>query len=255
MDNSLSIVRNRIKGLGKVAVCFSGGLDSTALLNLSKEALGDNVTAVMVDVPMLSERIRDIALIVASRLDVRLVTAKLEWEDLEGVLENGPDRCYNCKKAMYKAIRKVANDHNIRWVLNGDVADDDPKERPGMRAAEEEGILSPMRDAGVTKERIKEYVGSLELPLDLVKETCMLMRFPMGMAVTEDDLEIVEDIEYGIRSIAEVKQLRVRMDGSRHLRLQTSAEEMSKLRDSEEDLSYYLDSIGYTYEIMNVPYQ
>ena len=254
MDNSLSIVKNRLKSLGKVAVCFSGGMDSTALLSLAKEALGDGVTAVMVDVPMLSERIRDIALIVSSRLDCRLVTAKLEWQDMEGILENGSDRCYICKRAMYKAVRKVAEDHGIRWILNGDTADDDPSTRPGMRAAEEAGVLSPLRDAGVSRARVKEYVDSLELPLDLVKETCMLMRFPIGVPVTEEDLETVEDIEYGIRSISEVKQLRVRMDGTRHLRLQTSAEEMQKLHDCEEDLRYYLDSIGYTYEVLRDPY-
>lgn len=253
MDRSLDVAKKNISILKKAVVCFSGGIDSTALLSIAKEALGDGLTAVTVDVPMLSERQRDIALVIAKDLDIRLMTVKLEWSDLEGIERNDVDRCFICKQAMYRAVRKLADENHIDWILNGDLADDDESDRPGMKAAEGLGVVSPLREAGVTKDVTKAYVDSLGLELDLVKETCMLMRFPMGTPVTEDDLELVEDLEYSIRSITGIKQLRVRMHG-RHLLLQTSAEERQLLLDSEPDIKQYMDSIGYSYGIMDQPY-
>ena len=254
MDKSLADARERIRGMGRAVVCFSGGIDSTALLSIAKEALGDGAVAVMADVPMLSERQRDIALVTAKDLGVRLETLFIGWDGLGGIEQNGSDRCYLCKKAMYTSIRAFADGLGIESILNGDLADDDASDRPGMRAAAEFGIISPFRDAGATKPAVQAYTESLDLELDLVKETCMLMRYPVGTPVTEDDLELIEDLEYGIRSITGLKQLRVRMSG-RELRLQTSEEEMHVLRECEPDISDYLESVGFRYTLMDQPYR
>ncbi|MBE6525220.1 MAG: ATP-dependent sacrificial sulfur transferase LarE [Thermoplasmata archaeon] len=254
MDTSIAVMKKYIESMERAIVCFSGGLDSTVLLSICKDVLGDNVTAIMVDVPMISERTRDIAMVLANHLDIRLKVIKLEYEDLQNILDNGEDRCYICKDTMYRAIWKYADQQGIKWILNGDNADDVNKFRPGMKAAFKQGIKSPFVDANVGRKAIEDYYKSLNLPVNLVKETCMLMRYPIGTPVTPDDLEFVEDIEYSIRSISEVTQLRVRVyDGLLHIF--TSAEEYRKLMESEEDIGYYLDSIGHKYVIEKEPYR
>ncbi len=240
--------------MGKAIVCFSGGMDSAALLHICKDVLGDNVTAVIVDVPMMSNRIRDQAMFVASLLDSRLLTVKLDWNDLNGILNNDEERCFICKKAMYDAIKKIADNNGIKWILNGDNVDDLDKFRPGMKAARSAGIVSPFVEAGVKRSIIEDYVENLNLPFTLVKETCMITRYPIGVPVTPEDLHLVEDLEYAIRKQIGVKQLRVRVrDGI--LRIQTAEEEIPLLNEHHDEITECVKSSGFNFIIENEGYK
>ena len=213
MDANLGTVVEKLSRLDGVAICFSGGLDSTVLADLAVRALGDRAVAVMVDVPMMTSRQRDAAMRIASSIGIRLVTAKLGYGDLPDILENTHDRCYICKTAMYRAVRAKADELGIGTVVNGEIVDDLSEDRPGMRAGEENGIVRPFIDAGIGRESIREHIESMDLPMKMVKDTCMLMRYPEGTPVTESDLRLAEDLEAEVREVTGIRQIRVRRKG------------------------------------------
>lgn len=224
----IDAVRRRLSELGSCAVCFSGGLDSTVLMDIAYRTLGDDAVAVMADVPMMSDRQREAAMAVVRSIGCRTIVAKVPPEDLEGILENGHNRCYICKTAMYSAIRRAASGAGISDILNGEIVDDLSEDRPGMAAGPENGIISPFLEADIGRSDIVRYLEGMDLPMTLVKDTCMLMRYPEGMPVTEADLRLVEELEAAVRSEIGLRQLRVRKvrDG---FSVQTSTAELSAL--------------------------
>ena len=253
MDANLGTVVEKLSRLDGVAICFSGGLDSTVLADLAVRALGDRAVAVMVDVPMMTSRQRDAAMRIASSIGIRLVTAKLGYGDLPDILENTHDRCYICKTAMYRAVRAKADELGIGTVVNGEIVDDLSEDRPGMRAGEENGIVRPFIDAGIGRESIREHIESMDLPLKMVKDTCMLMRYPEGMPVTEGDLKTIEELESEVRRVSGLAQLRVRRKGDRYT-VQTSSAERDVMLDSLDAIGDVFIDRGLDFEIVTDGY-
>lgn len=212
------------------AVCFSGGLDSTVLMDIAHKALGDRAVAITADVPMMAERQREAARKVADLIGCRQIVAPVSPEKMSAILENGHDRCYICKTAMYSAVREAAELIGIQEVLNGEIVDDLSEDRPGMAAGIENGIRTPFIDAGMTRSDIVRYLDGMGLPMKLVKDTCMLMRYPEGTPVMWEDLRLVEDLEAMVRDAIGIRQLRVRrIDGG--WSIQTSSEEYPVLEE------------------------
>lgn len=228
MEDPMDAVRRRLSELGSCAVCFSGGLDSTVLMDIAFQTLGDDAVAVMADVPMMSDRQRKAAMEVARSIGCRIVVAEVPMSRLAGILDNGHDRCYICKTAMYSAIRDAASEAGVQHILNGEIVDDLSEDRPGMAAGPENGIISPFLEAGIARSDVVRHLDGMDLPMALVKDTCMLMRYPEGMPVTESDLRSVEDLEAAVRSELGLGQLRVRRtpDG---FSVQTSTAELPVL--------------------------
>ena len=253
MDANLGTVVEKLSRMDGAAICFSGGLDSTVLADLAVRALGDRAVAVMVDVPMMTSRQRDAAMRIASSIGIRLVTAKLGYGDLPDILENTHDRCYICKIAMYRAVRAKADELGIGTVVNGEIVDDLSEDRPGMRAGEENGIVRPFIDAGIGRESIREHIESMDLPMKMVKDTCMLMRYPEGMPVTEGDLKTIEELESEVRRVSGLAQLRVRRKGGRYT-VQTSSAERDVMLDSLDAIGDVFIDRGLDFEIVTDGY-
>jgi len=226
-----------------VAVSFSGGVDSTVLLAAAAETLPDDHIAVFVDVPMLSERQRTLARKIAERLSANFITIVLEWDDLPGVRKNTEDRCYLCKRAIYGAVRDAASDNGCDICADGENSTDRSDERPGRRAAEEFGILSPLKELNIGRGAVRGMLSDLRLGLDIVKETCMATRFPAGRAFAESDIRFVEECENVIRNASGVDQVRMRIS-SGGVRILTSPEETELLRSSEKEVLSALSRIG-----------
>ena len=238
---------------GGCAVCFSGGLDSTVLMDIAHRVLGDGAVAVIADVPMMSDRQRDAAEKVLGHIGCRYVRVGVPAEDLKCILGNGHDRCYICKTAMYSAIRSVAEGIGIRTIVNGEIVDDLSEDRPGMVAGKENGILTPMIDAGITRSDVVRYIDGMDLPLGLVKDTCMLMRFQEGTEVSWDDLREVESLEDAVRSLTGLKQLRIRRVGDGYS-VQTSSLEYNVLERCFPEVEELFGSRGLRAEINRVGY-
>lgn len=246
--DAMKAVEEYLEGLGGCAICFSGGLDSTVLADVAHRVLGDRAIAVTVDVPMMTERQRHAAKTVADSIGIRTLTAEVGIEELAGILENRHDRCYICKSVMYRKVREIAESEGITAVVNGEIVDDLSEDRPGMAAGKENGILTPFIDCGIRRADIVAYLEGMDLPLRLVKDTCMLMRYPEGVPVTGADLRLVEDLEAEVRRRTGLEQLRVRRRGD-SFDVQTSTRELPVLVNSSEALDSIFGSRGLRYSV------
>ena len=215
MDDRFDGVRDILRSMGSAVVCFSGGLDSTVLMHLCRKTMGDGAVAFYVSVPMESQRTLRTIDSVSEHLGFE-VTRRFMDDRLTGlVLQNRIDRCYICKKSIYSEAWDLAYELGIEHVICGDNADDDPETRPGMQASKELMVRSPFREAGIGRKEIESYVHGLDLPFPMVKDTCLLMRIPVGIEVDEELLETIEDIESDIRRVAGIEQGRARLsDGT-----------------------------------------
>ena len=252
-EDRIGRLKEHLLELGSCAVCYSGGLDSTVLMDIAHRTLGDNAVAVLVDVPMMADRQRDAAITVAESIGCRLVRTTAGIEELDGILANRHDRCYICKTVMYRKVREVADDLGIRHIINGEIVDDLSEDRPGMAAGREAGIVTPLIDAEIHREDIVRYLGGMDLPLTLVKDTCMLMRYPEGTPVTMDDLRTIEKLEAIVRERLGLHQLRIRRtDGG--YSIQTSSAEQDILRNGFEEIRKELGSHGFGITLNPAPY-
>ena len=151
-----------LASLGRVAVAFSGGVDSSVLLHaahvaLGAGALGDGALGVIADSPSLPRAELGSARRTAADIGVRLVEVRTSELDDPRYAANLGDRCYHCKSALFRALDVVCADEGIKWQAFGEITDDARDERPGVRAARERGVLAPLVRAGFTKDDVRRY--------------------------------------------------------------------------------------------------
>lgn len=206
-------LRHIIADYGSALVCFSGGVDSTFLLRVAHDVLGERCTALTtVSITMAqSERqaAADLARLIGARLEL------VESNELErpGFAQNPTNRCYHCKAELLEIARPHADRLGIREVLLGTNVDDLGDHRPGLQAADERGARQPMVEAGLTKPEIRQLSKDLGLPTwDKPQLACLSSRFPYGTEITPERLRQVDEMEDGLRALG-FRQLRVRYHG------------------------------------------
>lgn len=180
-----------LRSLGRVAVAFSGGLDSTFLLHAARQALADDVLAVtLVTATMPAAEIKE-AQATARAMHVRHLL--LEAPFPEALRTNPPDRCYLCKLSLFTRLGEVAAAENIAHVLDGTNLDDLDDHRPGMKALGELGVKSPLLTEGLTKQDIRELSRDQGLlAWDKPAGACLLSRLPHGSRVTDAELRRID---------------------------------------------------------------
>lgn len=202
-----------LKGLDKAVVAFSGGTDSTFLAMAAREALGDKAVAVTAVSASLTAEEKAEAAALARRIGIKhfvLETAEFDNPDFTA---NGPDRCYQCKKARFTALLAWAKKSGLGAVLDGSNIDDRGDYRPGRRATAELGVRSPLEEAGLTKAEIREASQELGLPnWDKPAAACLVSRIEYGLPLTTERLRQVEEAEKFIKTFCK-GQLRVRHHG------------------------------------------
>jgi len=229
-----------------VVVAFSGGVDSTVLLKVAHDSLRERVLAITAVSPSMPAHERAEAVKLAREIGVQ--HAFIENCALEDphFLANTPERCYFCKAALCEQLIAHAHQKGFRHVVDGANADDLGDHRPGQRAAYEQGVRSPLQEAGFSKAEIRELAQTLDLPnWDQPSAACLVSRIPYGAPITEAVLGQIEAAEKVLSELG-LHQLRVRHHGS-VARIEVPPGDFQHVLDKRAHLVAALQALGYTY--------
>jgi uncharacterized protein len=213
-------------------VAFSGGVDSSYLALAASRALGEGALAVTAVSPSYPESHRRIAEEVVSRFGIAHRFVDTHEMERPGYRANGPERCYHCKSELFEVLGRLREQLGFDAVAYGVNLDDTGDFRPGHRAAEERGVLSPFLDVALGKAEIRELSRAAELPTaDLPASACLASRIPYGTEVTRERLAQVEQAEERLRGLG-FRQLRVRHHGAM-ARVEIAPDELPRALDPE----------------------
>jgi uncharacterized protein len=234
--------------LESVAVAFSGGVDSTFLLKMAHDALGDRALAVTARSSSFPERELNEAIAFCEREGIRHVLVESEELRIEGFADNPTDRCYLCKTELMTHLREIARAQNVKHVVEGSNMDDVGDYRPGLKAIAELEIKSPLRHAHLTKAEIRLLSKELGLATwDKPSFACLASRIPYGDKITEERLRMIDRAEQFLLDMG-LKQVRVRLHG-KLARIETDGAGMERLMKTEARESVYrtLKAYGFSY--------
>ncbi|HUV38146.1 MAG TPA: ATP-dependent sacrificial sulfur transferase LarE, partial [Planctomycetota bacterium] len=217
------------------------------------EQLGDRVLAVTVESELYPQWQSDDAAKLAATLGIRHEVVRASELGIDRFAENPPDRCYWCKRELFSHMGEIARREGFEAVADGANADDPHDHRPGLRAAAELGVRSPLREAGITKEMVREISRKLGLPTwSKPAFACLASRFPYGLHITHERLEMVRRAEEVLRSIG-LAQFRVRHHDT-IARIEVPSEEVARLASPEmrAELVRTFKEIGYLYVTLDL---
>lgn len=238
----------RLAGYGRVAVAFSGGVDSAVVARAAHEACGDKAVAVTAVSLSLASGELEQAQEVAALIGIRHVVLKTEEFANESYLANPANRCYFCKTELYSRLESRLDELNADVICNGANLDDVGDYRPGMTAAKEHSVRSPLIEAGLTKSDVRELAKLWALPCwDKPAMPCLSSRIAYGVAVTPERVRRIDAAESFLRREFDLREFRVRCEANDLARIEIALGEVTPLLNATtfERISRELRSLGF----------
>ncbi len=242
----LESARAIVRRMSSVLIAYSGGVDSSLLLKLALDELGDRAVAVLASSPAYPESEQQEARELAQQLGARLVEVSTTELELEAYRRNNPDRCYHCKEELFETLEPVRRDLGLDHIVYGATADDAGDHRPGHGSAVRRGIRFPLLEAGMGKAEIRAAARGLGLPnWNKPSFACLSSRIPHGTEVTVEALRQIEAAEAAIKALG-FRQVRVRHHGD-VARIEVEAAEIARLVSERERVVAALQAAGYRF--------
>lgn len=213
MQDKLELLRQKLLGHENLAVAFSGGVDSTYLLLCAKDIFGEDLLAVTALAPNFDPDEIELTKKICNEQEIRHLIINLGTDLLDEIASNPEDRCYICKKSIFSALRETLSELGFDTLADGTNLDDANDYRPGQRALDELGVISPLREAGFTKQDIRMGLKAMNVDIwDKPAYACLASRVPYGEEITVEKLNAIHRAEVALRELG-FTQVRVRHHG------------------------------------------
>ncbi len=244
--SKLQGARAIVRDLSSVLIAYSGGVDSSLLLKIALDELGERAVAILASSPAYPESEQDEARALARHLRARLVEVSTGEVELEAYRRNNPDRCFHCKEELFETLEPVQRELGLDYIAYGATADDADDHRPGHGSAVRRGIRFPLLEAGMGKSEIRAAARGLGLPnWNKPSFACLSSRIPHGTEVTVEALRQIEAAEAAIKARG-FSQVRVRHHGD-VARIEVEPAEIARLVSERDRVVSALRSAGYRF--------
>ncbi len=253
LQDKLTALKEYIRGLGSLAVGFSGGVDSTFLLAVAHEVLGDKALAITTMAAPIPERELKEAKEFCMERGIRHIICEVDVFQIEGFKENSPERCYFCKRGLFTEMKKAAAENGMEYIAEGSNMDDLGDYRPGLKAVDELKVVSPLRAAGLYKAEIREISKAMGLPTwSKPSYACLASRFVYGEEITEEKLRMIDSAEQFLIEHGFYEE-RVRLHGN-IARIEVPAKDITRLAadDIREEVYKRFKEIGFMYVTLDM---
>ena len=245
-ESTLDLARRLLRELDSVLVAYSGGVDSTLLLKLALDELGDRAVAALASSPAYPEAEQEAARGLARHLGARLVEVDTNEIELEAYRRNGADRCFHCKEELFSTLEPLQRELGLRHLAYGANADDLGDHRPGHGSAVRRGVRFPLLEAGLSKPEIRAAARRLGLPnWNKPSFACLSSRIPTGVEVSEATLRQVERAEAAVLALG-FRQVRVRHHGD-VARIEVEPDDVARLIECRDEVAAAVRAAGYRF--------